>query len=122
MDQLNLTFVDRCVEQLGNSQDKVLAILQAVQSEYGYLPEEALERICEITDITPANITGISTFYDFFRHKPAGKHIVRVCIGTACHVKGADAVHQAFNRHLDIQPGDDTDAGGLFTIEKVACL
>ena len=113
---VNLDFVDLCVEQIGSTEDKVLGILQAVQGEYGYLPEDALKRICEITDITPAGITGISTFYDFFRHKPAGQHIVRVCIGTACHVKGADAVHEAFQRYLKIEAGDDTDADGLFTI------
>ena len=122
MNEIDLTFVDRCVEQIGSTEDKVLGILQAVQGEYGYLPEAVLKRICAITDITPAGITGISTFYDFFRHKPAGKHIIRICVGTACHVKGAAAVYEAFERHLNIEEGGDTDAEGLFTIEKVACL
>jgi NADH:ubiquinone oxidoreductase subunit F (NADH-binding)/NADH:ubiquinone oxidoreductase subunit E/Pyruvate/2-oxoacid:ferredoxin oxidoreductase delta subunit len=122
VNKIDLTFVDRCVEQTGRTEDKVLGILQAVQGEYGYLPEAALRRICDITDITPAGIMGISTFYDFFRHKPAGKHIIRVCVGTACHVKGAADVYKAFERHLKIEDGGDTDAAGLFTIEKVACL
>ena len=122
MEQLDLTFVDETIDRLGASADKVLEILQAIQGEYGYLPEESLERVCEITEITPATITGISTFYDQFRHRPAGEHIIRVCIGTACHVKGAQQVHDAFVRHLNIPDGDDTDPDGLFTVEKVACL
>ena len=122
MNEIDLTFVDRCVEQIGRTEDKVLGILQAVQGEYGYLPEAALERICAVTDITPSAITGVSTFYDYFRHRPAGKHIIRVCVGTACHVKGADAVYEAFGRHLKLADGADTDANGVFTIEKVACL
>lgn len=121
-EQLDLTFVDSTVERLGTTADKVLEILQAMQVYYGYLPKEALVRVCEITEITPATIAGISTFYDQFRHKPAGVHIVRVCIGTACHVKGAQQVHDAFHRHLNIPEGDDTDPDGLFTVEKVACL
>ncbi|RKY08164.1 MAG: proton-conducting membrane transporter [Planctomycetota bacterium] len=110
------------MERLGASPDKVLEILQAIQDHYGYLPQEVLEHICEATEITPASITGISTFYDQFRHRPAGKYIVRVCVGTACHVKGAQQVYDAFHRYLRIEPGADTDPDELFTIERVACL
>ncbi len=121
-EELDLTFVDECVGVIGRTEDKVLAILQAMQDHYGYLPESAMERVCEITDITPASIMGIGTFYDQFRHTPAGKHIVRVCVGTACHVKGAQDVYNAFLRHLDIPEGEDTDVKREFTIEKIACL
>jgi len=121
-EQIDLTFADSTIERLGTSPDKVLEILQAIQDHYGYLPKEALEHICEATEITPASITGISTFYDQFRHSPAGKHIVRVCVGTACHVKGAQQVYDAFHRHLKIEPGGDTDPDELFTVERVACL
>ncbi len=122
MDELDLTFVCEAVERVGTGQEKVLEILQAVQGEYGYLPEATLERVCELTDITPASIAGISTFYDQFRHRPAGRHIIRVCVGTACHVKGAETVYDGFRQHLGIAQDDDTDADGLFTLEKVACL
>ena len=121
-EQLDLTFADRTIERLGTSPDKVLEILQAIQNHYGYLPKEVLEHVCEVTEITPASITGISTFYDQFRHSPAGKYIVRVCVGTACHVKGAQQVHDAFHRYLKIEPGADTDPDELFTVERVACL
>ncbi len=122
MNELDLTFVDRAVEKIGTGKEKVLELLQAVQGHFGYLPEEALERVCDLTQITPASITGVSTFYNQFRHRPVGRHIINVCIGTACHVKGADRVYDAFLRHLKIPEGDDTDSQKLFTVEKIACL
>lgn len=122
MDQVDLTFIDEAVGRIGTGKERVLEILQAVQGHYGYLPVEGLERICELTEITPSAVAGISTFYDQFRHTPCGEHIVRVCVGTACHVKGASLVYDAFLRNLKIEGGGDTDADGVFTIEKVACL
>ncbi len=122
MDELNLTFVDQTVEQVGTGTDKVLAILQRLQAHYGYLPNAALQRVCELTEITPATISGVSTFYDQFRHRPAGRHIIHVCVGTACHVKGAEQVYEAFRSYLDIPADDDTDADRVFTVERIACL
>jgi len=122
MDKPDLTFVDQAVENIGAGQEKVLEILQAIQGHYGYLPEEALERACEKTEITPASIVGVSTFYSQFRHRPAGRYMIRVCIGTACHVKGGQQVYDSFQRYLGIPEGDDTDPEKMFTVEKVACL
>ena len=122
MSEPDLTFIDETVERIGTGKEKVLQILQAVQGQFGYLPKEGLERVCELTEITPAAIAGVSTFYDQFRHRPAGRHTIRVCIGTACHVKGGQQVFDAFKRHLHIPDDDDTDAEKLFTIEKVACI
>jgi len=122
MSELDLTFVDKTVERIGTEKEKVLEILQALQGKFGYLPKEGLERVCELTEITPAAIVGVSTFYNQFRHRPAGRHIVNVCVGTACHVKGAGQIYDAFRRHLKIPDDDDTDAERLFTIEKIACL
>ena len=117
-----MTFVDQAVEKIGTGPEKVLGLLQAVQGHFGYLPNEALERVCELTQITPASIAGVSTFYSQFRHRPAGRHTIRVCIGTACHVKGGGQIYDAFKRHLDIPEQEDTDRQKLFTVEKVACL
>jgi NADH-quinone oxidoreductase subunit F len=119
---LDLSFVDRTVERLGRRPDAVIPILQAIQTHYRYLPEEALQRVCRLTEITPASITGVSTFYTQFRHSPVGRHVICVCHGTACHVKGAGLVQDALENHLGLSNGDDTDADGLFTVEKVACL
>lgn len=118
----DLTFVDEAVERCGREPDAVIPILQALQDHYGYLPEEGLRRVCESSRITPAHITGVASFYDMFRHKPVGKHIVRVCRGTACHVTGAERVEDALRRELRIPKGEDTDAKGEFTVEQVACL
>jgi NADH-quinone oxidoreductase subunit F len=122
MEQLDLTFVDEIVAKIGAGKEKVLEILQAIQGHYGYLPTEALQRVCERTEITPAAMAGVSTFYDQFRHEPAGRHIIHVCVGTACHVKGAEQVYEEFRRYLEIPEGQDTDARKLFTVERIACL
>ncbi len=117
-----MRFVDEAVERIGTGPEKVLEILQAIQGHYRYLPEQALERVCSLTEITPASIAGVSTFYNQFRHRPAGRHTIRVCVGTACHVKGGDRIYDAFKRHLGIPEQEDTDRQRLFTVEKVACL
>ena len=119
---VDLKYVDEAVERIGRAPDTVIPILQALQDHYGYLPEEVLRHVCATTQITPAAISGVSTFYDMFRHEPSGKHIVHVCHGTACHVGGAERVEDALRRHLRIPEGSDTDADRRFTIERVACL
>jgi NADH:ubiquinone oxidoreductase subunit F (NADH-binding)/NADH:ubiquinone oxidoreductase subunit E/Pyruvate/2-oxoacid:ferredoxin oxidoreductase delta subunit len=122
MSAVDLSFVDQTVERLGPRPDAAIPILQALQQHYRYLPHEALERVCKLTQITPAEIAGVASFYTQFRHHPVGKHIISVCHGTACHVKGAGLVQDALQRQLHIANGNDTDPDGLFTIEKVACL
>ncbi len=114
--------IDRIVSELGRSGSAVIPILHAIQRRYNYLPEAALRRVCEITDITPASIAGVSTFYSQFRHTPTGRHLVRVCDGTACHLKGSPLVYDALLRELRIDGNRDTDPDGLFTVQKVACL
>ena len=114
--------VDKIIAEKGKSVDAAIPILQAIQAEFNYLPEEAMQRVCEMTEITPARIFGNSTFYSQFRHKAVGKHIIKVCVGTACHVKGAMRVYDAFRRELNLKEEEDTDIDGLFTIDKVACL
>ncbi len=122
MTELDLTYVDQTVQRHGGGADSLIPILRAIQEHYGYLPRAALRRVGELTEITPATIAGVSTFYGQFRHHPVGRHIIRVCHGAACHVKGAERVQESLERRLKIAPGDDTDAAGQFTIEKVACL
>jgi len=114
--------VDQIIERTGRGSNAVIPVLQAIQDEFNYLPEEALQRVCDISEITALQIYGVSTFYSQFRHKPVGKHMINVCVGTACHVKGAMHVYEAFIRELDLNTGEDTDKDGLFTLGKVACL
>lgn len=118
----NLSAVDEIVERIGRTRDRVVPLLQAIQKQYRYLPPEALDRLCSVSEITPAQVVGVATFYTHFRFEPVGKHIVEVCHGTACHVAGAQGLTDALCRHLDIVPGEDTDADRKFTITKVACV
>ncbi len=122
MPDLDLQFVDETIARLGGRREVVIPLLQAIQGHYRYVPREAIERVCARTEITPGEITGVATFYTQFRHRPVGKHIIHVCHGTACHVKGAGLVQDALARQLHLQDGEDTDPEGLFTLEKVACL
>jgi NADH-quinone oxidoreductase subunit F len=119
---VDLTYADQAVARIGRKPEAVIPVLQALQEHYGYLPEEALQHVCEASDITPAAISGVASFYDMFRMQPTGKHIVRVCHGTACHVAGAERVEDALRRHLKIPDGEDTDRERQFTVEQVACL
>lgn len=119
---IDLAFVDQVVAREGRGPEAAIPILQAIQAHYRYLPDEALRRVCELTEITPAQIAGTSSFYSRFRRSPVGEHIVRVCHGTACHVAGARQITDELRRELKIPEGADTDPSRTFTIEEVACL
>jgi NADH:ubiquinone oxidoreductase subunit E len=119
---LDLTFVDDLVARHGRGRESAIILLQHIQTHYRYLPDEALRRLCELTDITPAEVAGTSSFYGQFRRSPVGKHVVRVCHGTACHVAGARQITEELRRHLQIPEDADTDAQRLFTVDEVACL
>jgi NADH:ubiquinone oxidoreductase subunit E len=119
---VDLSFVDQVVAKEGTGKEAAIPILQAIQEHYRYLPDEALQRVCELTQVTPAQIAGTSTFYGRFRRSPVGKHIIRVCHGTACHVCGARQITEELRRHLQIPEGASTDPQRMFTVEEVACL
>jgi len=114
--------IDHIIEAKGKAKDAVIPILQAIQKKYNYLPEDALKMVCDHTDITAAEIVGVASFYSQFRFKPAGKHLIKVCVGTACHVKGAGLVYEALRRTMKLAEGQDTDADRNFTLQKVSCL
>ena len=114
--------LEALLERTGREPRHLVAILLAVQKRCGYLPEAVLLRLTELTSITPADIEGVSTFYAGFRRTPAGRHTIRVCVGTACFVKGAENIVGAFRQTLGIREDSDTDPQGLFTVERVACL
>jgi NADH:ubiquinone oxidoreductase subunit F (NADH-binding)/NADH:ubiquinone oxidoreductase subunit E len=117
-----ISAVDSVIAVTGKEKDQVIPILQKVQEKLNYLPSEALRRICEMTDITPGQLSGVSTFYSQFRHLPVGTHIIKVCAGTACHVKGSQLVSESFRRVLEINDDKSTSPDNLFSIEEVACL
>jgi len=116
------SLVDEVVELTGRDPEKVVLILQEVQKRLSWLPSEALKHICKVTDITPEQISGVSTFYSQFRHLPVGKHTIKICAGTACHVKGSPLISDAFKRVLKIDNVRNASPDNLFSIEEVACL
>lgn len=114
--------VDAIIDRIGTSRRVIIPLLQALQNEFGYLPSDALRRVYERTEIDRAQMISVSTFYSQFRHIPYGKHIIKVCTGTACHVKGANNVYDAFRRELHIAEDSVTTDDQEYSIEKIACL
>ncbi len=119
--EIDISKVDEIVKELGTGPEQAIPILQRIQGEFRYLPPEALDRVCELTEITPSQLYGVATFYSQFRLKPVGKYIIKVCHGTACHVGGAVTITDTLEDELGIKTGGTT-SDGLFTLESVACL
>ncbi len=119
---IDLNKIDIIVSENGTEKTALIPILQSIQREFNYLPEEALRRVSEISKIKPAEIIGVASFYSQFRLAPVGEHMVRVCVGTACHVKGATQVYDALRRAFKLKDGEHTDQSRKYTIEKVSCL
>jgi NADH-quinone oxidoreductase subunit F len=116
------TTVQKILDEVGTAPECALAFLQAVHRHYQYLPRLALEQAAASSRMTLAQLSGVASFYPHFRLKPVGRHRVRICTGTACHVKGAPLIWEALRRELKITGDEDTDAARQFTLEKVACL
>ena len=110
------------VDQNGRNSARLIPILQAVQAEYRYLPEEILTFVATSLGISPARVFGVATFYSLFTLKPKGKYLVRVCDGTACHVKQSMDLHDAILRKLNLSGEANTTSDMLFTVETVNCL
>jgi NADH:ubiquinone oxidoreductase subunit E len=106
----------------GEESSATIPILQEVQSVFGYLPNEVMEFITQHTAITPTQIYGVATFYSQFHLNPRGKHIIKVCHGTACHVGGAEKIGSSMKSELKLAEGEETTSDGEFTVEDVACL
>lgn len=113
-------FIDE-VNQKEYSESYLIAVLHKVQSMYGYLPQDVMDEVAERMQIPTAHIWGVATFYHYFNLKPIGKHVVSVCMGTACYVKGADKIVQAIKKHLGVEVGETT-ADKLFTLHEARCL
>ncbi|MGD2145618.1 MAG: NADH-quinone oxidoreductase subunit NuoE [Anaerolineae bacterium] len=118
---LDLSVVGETIEQCGRDADAVIPILLGLQEAYGYLPMEALREVTEKTDITPAQVYGVATFYAQFRLEPLGEHMVRVCHGTSCHVRGIVGITDTICDLLGLD-GEGTTEDRKYTLEKVACL
>ena len=101
---------------------QVIAIMQAVQSEYRYLSEDALSYIAKALKISEAKIYGVATFYENFSLEPKGRYIIRICDGTACHVRKSVPILQEFRKELGVTEECPTTKDMIFTVETVSCL
>ena len=108
-------------EYKDNPKGALIPVLQKAQGVYGYLPKPVLETIARVLRLTTAEVFGVVTFYAQFHLNPRGKHIIRVCQGTACHVRGGAKILEAVSEHLKVKPGETT-RDLEFTLETVACL
>lgn len=110
------------LDRFERSETKIIPILQAVQEEYRYLPQEVMTFIATSLGVSPARLYGVATFYSHFSLEPKGKHILKMCDGTACHVRGSSAVIDAIRAKLSLTPKKITTDDMMYTFETVSCL
>jgi bidirectional [NiFe] hydrogenase diaphorase subunit len=115
-----LQILDERMEAVDRRQDELIEILHLAQEQYGYLPTEVLDHIAERLELPPSMVVGVATFYHLFRSRPAGEHQCIVCTGTACFVKGAEAIVDAVSEELGMAPGS-LDTGRSLSFETVRC-
>ncbi|MDX9720547.1 MAG: NADH-quinone oxidoreductase subunit NuoE [Myxococcota bacterium] len=115
------TWLDEQLARYGRDADACIPLLQAVQERHRHLPQEAMRAICERTSITPPQLYGVATFYAQFRLEPVGRHLIKVCKGTACHVSGAQALVESLSEALGVPDGGTTQ-DMEYTLSAVACL
>jgi len=121
LQQEDLKQVDAVLDDAQGQRGMLIAVLQRVQEKLGYLPEEAMRMISERLSLSLTNVYGVASFYKHFHFKPRGKKIVKVCAGTACHVRGGKAVLKEMENKLGIKEGETT-ADRAVTLETVGCV
>lgn len=117
----DLAALDTLIRKFKRKKGNLIPLLQGTQDIYGYLPKAAFEKIASETGLSLSQMYGVATFYSQFRLNPVGKHIIKVCHGTACHVQNAGTITDALKDALKTEDGGTTE-DGLFTLESVACL
>ena len=113
--------VDQIINRYDKSEESLLAILQDFQREFHYVPEEGMRRLSEVMDVPESKIYAMGTFYKALSLTPRGKHTIKVCTGTACHLKGAPQILETLERELKVKRNSTTE-DGLFTVESVNCV
>lgn len=118
---VDLQKIEPLLKKYRNKVGNLIPVLQGVQNEFGYIPREAFLKINQELGLELASMYGVATFYSQFRLNPVGKHIIKVCHGTACHVQNATKITEAIMDSLKIEDGETTE-DKMFTLESVACL
>ena len=116
------TVLDRAIEKFGNEEKSLIAIVQAAQEAYRYLPKEIFPYLAKKLNVSEAKIFGVVNFYENFSLDQKGKYVIKVCDGTACHVRKSTAILDALKAELKLGEGQKNTADGLFTLETVSCL
>lgn len=114
--------VNQIIEAHEKNPAELISILQEIQEEYRYLPEEILNYIAMAMNISPSKVFGVATFYENFSLTPKGKYIIRICDGTACHVRNSTALLNALRKKLKLDHSKDTTDDLLFTLQTVSCI
>lgn len=114
--------VDQIIRDNGADASHLVAILQSIQAEYRYLPEEVLTYVATALGISPATVYGVATFYTQFSLHPKGKYVIKICNGTACHVRGSEKLKFRIQERLGLDGAKDTTEDLQFTVETVSCI
>lgn len=121
-EELDYLELDRIIEdEYGGDEENLIMMLQAIQRRYNYIPKPGLTYLAEKTGVPLSRIYGIATFYATFSLEPRGRNLITVCLGTACHVRGAKRVQEQIEKNLQICDGQTTE-DGRFTLESVRCI
>ncbi len=118
----NFEKVNAILEKHQNNPASLISVLQQIQDEYRYLPEEILAYVATVMGVSPAKVYGVATFYENFSLHPKGKYVIKVCDGTACHVRKSQTLIDTVRTQLNLKEGMDTTDDMLFTLEVVSCL
>ncbi len=118
----HFTKVCEILDRYNRNPAKLIPILQDVQEEYRYLPQEVLIFVATSLHLPPARVFGVATFYSHFTLEPKGKHVIKLCDGTACHVKQSTGILEALQKYLNLTDERKTTPDMLFTLETVSCL
>lgn len=107
--------------EFGKQRSRIIPLLQMIQEELAYLPPRAIAIVADHLELSESEVYGVATFYNQFRFSPPGRHPIKVCMGTACHVRGGDIILENFERKLDIAEGETTE-DREYSLERVACV
>ncbi len=118
---VDISLINPLIEKYRSKQGNLIPLLQGVQEMYGYIPQQAFYKLNNDVGLELAAMYGVATFYSQFRLNPVGKHIIKVCHGTACHVQNASKITDALMDSLKVNDGETTE-DNMFTLESVACL
>lgn len=117
-----LDFLNTVLAEKGTSSAALIPILQALQGKYRYLSEEAMFEVARALELSTATVYGVATFYAQFSLEPKGKYVIKVCDGTACHVRGSLPVYEALRKKVNLTDDKSTTANRMYTVETVSCL